>query len=124
MFSHLRTVVPGTFLQFMNETLKCLCEKIGNNDDNQSKQVQACAAEGFRCLRQACALNPEVQNSISSCVDLLENVKTITEKILSIDAQKDSENVIKCATQFLGNACVSNTQNQKVLWDLFLNQFR
>ncbi|CAL1544831.1 unnamed protein product [Lymnaea stagnalis] len=122
--SGLKSVVPGTFLQSMNEVLKSLSEKISHNDDKISKPVQACAAECFRCLRQACALNSELQKTLSSCLDILENTKIITERIISVDAHKDNENVLKCAAQFLGNACVSNTANQKIIWELFLNQFR
>ncbi|XP_055882616.1 ataxin-10-like isoform X3 [Biomphalaria glabrata] len=122
--SGLKNVSQGLFLQCMNEILKNLSEKINHSDDNILQPVQECAAECFRCLRQACALNSQIQSGLSSFMDILENTKIITEKIISVDAQKDSENVLKCAIQFLGNACVSNATNQKAIWELFINQFR
>lgn len=108
----------------MNEVLKSISEKVTHEDRKLSKQVQECAAESFRCLRQVCALNSDVQSSLPSCVDLLENTKTIIEKVLSLDPHVDSESVLKCAVQFLGNACVSNAANQKIIWEIFFQLFR
>lgn len=115
---------PGPFLQSMNEVLKSLSEKLVHEDEKLSRQAQECTAEAFRCLRQACAVNSELQSLVSSCVDLLANTKSIIEKMISLDPQGDSENVLKCAAQFLGNACVSNITNQKIIWDMFFPLFR
>ncbi|KAH9493188.1 hypothetical protein Btru_022163 [Bulinus truncatus] len=120
----LKAVSQGTFLQIMNEILKCLSEKINHNEGCVSQSIHECAAECFRSLRQACAHNSDIQSDLSECMDILENTKSITEKIITLDSQKDSENVLKCAIQFLGNACVSNGNNQKLIWELFINQFR
>ncbi|XP_005104222.2 ataxin-10, partial [Aplysia californica] len=121
--SDFKSVVVGPFLQSLNEVLKSLAEKLGS-DSEDSKVLQGCAAESFRCLRQACALNSDVQSGLSSCPDLLENTKLIIEKVHSLDSKSDSENVLKCSAQFLGNTCASNTENQKLIWDMFIQQLR
>lgn len=112
-------------MQSSNEILKLIAEKLSSILSNGTTEpVKECAAECFRCLRQVCALNSDVQSGISSCVDLLENAKIIVDKVLKEDLEDDSVGVLKCAMQFAGNACVSNTENQRLMWATFNSHFK
>ena len=119
-----RQVSPDPFLQSVNESLESMISAIQQQDEGVPTSITTCAAECFRCLRQACALNPEIQSKINSYATLLSNAKIIMGKVISSDPDSDKENVLKCAAQFLGNACVSNPENQKVVWNTFLQLFR
>ncbi|RUS91242.1 hypothetical protein EGW08_000954, partial [Elysia chlorotica] len=122
--SGLRQVSPELFLHSMEKSLESMREAIPQGEGGIPTNLATCAAECFRCLRQSCALNAQLQSNINSYTALLSNAKIIMEKVISSDPDSDKENVLKCAAQFLGNACVSNPENQKVVWNTFLQLFK
>ncbi|GFO06355.1 ataxin-10-like [Plakobranchus ocellatus] len=120
-----KQIVPEPFLLSVEKSLEFIVENISQQkDEGIPENIAGCAAECFRCLRQACALNKEVQENLSTHPNILAQTKAIIEKSISFDPHSDKDNVLKCATQFLGNACVSNAANQKVAWKTFLQLFR
>ncbi|GFS26582.1 ataxin-10 [Elysia marginata] len=120
----LRQVVPSTFLQSFDKSLQAIVSAISQQDSSFPTNIASCASECFRCLRQSCALNSEIQSNLNSYASLLNNAKTVMEKVIASHPDTDQENILKCVAQFLGNACVSNSENQRHVWNTFLHLFR
>ena len=103
----------------MNELLKCFAEKFSS-----SGILEECVTSCFRCLRQACALNAQVRDQLTSCPDLLTNTKVILQTKYSQNAESDSQNMLKCCVQFLGNACADSAENRKLIWSTVSDKLR
>lgn len=122
--SSLRKVNPATFLQSMEASLQAVVTAVSKQNSEFPADVASCASECFRCLRQSCALNSEIQGHLKSSTSLLRSTRTVMEKLLASNPDSDQENLLKSATQFLGNACAANTDNQNLVWNMFLHLFK
>jgi len=115
--SSFKSVPGGVFLQALTDILSILLGEL----EKDSNEVKArCVADCFRCLRQACGTNHEIQRLIGAHTDLLNNTKLVLVKVLSFQCQSNAHiSILKCGIQFLGNACV-HSNNRRVVWNCFL----